>query len=242
MSKAAEIKEVARSIGFSAVGILDKDRFRSLPVGPVEDCVVLVAPESLLATAKSMIVLGFKIWDPVFNLMAVGSVGTGGQANHQLYSEVANGKAWELAHHLWSRGHEAIVTRGVCLKKAAVLAGIGAQGKNTVVVSPEHGTSLRFAGVLTTAALEEDSAFGEDLCGSCTKCVDACPTKALGPHGIELRRCMVYAAEDPRSPLVAGEVRAAEARLLKRPTKNSFVECTICLAACPIGRQALDSA
>jgi epoxyqueuosine reductase QueG len=238
MIVAEEMKRVARGFGFSAIGVVGSGRFASLPVGSVEDAATLASPESVLGAAKSLIVLGFKIWDSSFNLAAFRSADSGGPKFHQLYSEVAAAKAWEVAHYLWSLGHEAIVTRAICLKRAAVLAGIGAQGKNTVVVSPEHGTSLRFAAVLTDAEFEEDPAFAADICGDCARCVNACPTKALGPRGIDIKRCMVYSAEEPGSTEVASDVRTAETRFIKRPTENSFIECSICLAACPIGKAA----
>jgi epoxyqueuosine reductase QueG len=237
MLPSQELKRIAQGIGFSAIGVVGNCRFASLPVGPVEDAATLASPESVLGTAKSMIVLGFRIWDSSFNLAAVRSADLGGSNFHQLYAEVAAAKAWEVAHYLWSLGHEAIVTRAVCLKRAAVLAGIGAQGKNTVIVSPRHGESLRFAAVLTAAEFEEDPAFAGDLCGDCSKCIDACPTKALGPRGIDIKRCMVYSVEHPQSADVASDVRAAEARFIKRSTENSFIECTICLSACPVGKR-----
>jgi len=132
-----------------------------------------------------------------------------------------------------------VSTKAICLKKAAVLAGIGAQGKHTVVVSPIHGSYLRFAAVLTSAELEDDRAFTDDLCRNCMRCIDACPAKALTPFTININRCMVYASENPSSGNVSADVRELERRLIKRPSKHGFIECTICLDSCPIGRNAI---
>jgi epoxyqueuosine reductase len=187
---------------------------------------------------KSVVILGYRIWDPAYNLVVTRPDAAGDAPFHQLYAEVASNKAWEVAHYLKSKGFEAVSTRAICLKKAAVLAGIGAQGKHTVVVSPVYGPHLRFAAVLTSAELEDDQAFTDDLCGSCTRCVDACPTKALRPHLIKIDRCMVYAAENPDSDKVSANVRELEKRFIRRPSKHSFIECTICLDACPIGSRA----
>jgi len=48
---------------------------------------------------------------------------------------------------------------------------------------------------------------------------------------------MVYASENPRSRQVSMETRELEKRFVKRPTPNSFIECSICLEACPIGKK-----
>ena len=81
------------------------------------------------------------------------------------------------------------------------------QGKNTVVVTREFGSKIRLGAVLTSAELEPDSPFSGDLCGDCTRCIGACPTKALKPHNITIKRCMVYALESPESKDVDEDVR-----------------------------------
>jgi len=229
-----EVKDFAYEVGFAAVGVVGHSRVGLIPTGRVDDVIELLSPESLLPHVRSVVVLGYSIWDPVFNLVVMGQDQSDRPAFHQLYAEVASNKAWEVAHFLESRGHEAISTRRICLKKAAVLAGLGTQGKHTVVVSPRHGATLRFAAVLTSAELEEDPMFGEDLCSDCTKCLDACPTSALKPSSIDIKRCMVYAAENPNSEEVQNDVRASEKRFIRRPSRHSFIECTMCLDACPL--------
>jgi len=82
-----------------------------------------------------------------------------------------------------------------------------------------------------------DEPFKDNLCGDCEKCIIACPTKALEPYKIKINRCLTYAAEQPKAKDVPDEVRKIEQKLTMRPTTNSYVECTICLEACPIGRQ-----
>ena len=63
-------------------------------------------------------------------------------------------------------------------------------------------------------------------------CVLACPTRALQPYEIYIRRCLNYAAENHESPLVAEDVRELEIKHIKRPSLNSFIECTICQDVC----------
>ena len=233
--KSSEVKDFAYGVGFASVGVVGRDRMSLIPTGPVADVQTLRSPESLLPSVKSVVILGYRIWDPLYNLVVTRPDATGDAPFHQLYAEVASNKAWEVAQYLESKGFEAVSTRAICLKKAATLAGIGAQGKHTVVVSPVFGPHLRFAAVLTSAELEDDQAFTDDLCGSCMRCIDACPSKALRPHLIDIDRCMVYAAENPGSDKVSADVREMEKRFIRRPSKYSFIECTMCLDACPIG-------
>jgi epoxyqueuosine reductase QueG len=108
------------------------------------------------------------------------------------------------------KGYDSVVTRKIGLKPAAVQAGLGSRGKNTLVVSPEHGSRVRFAAVITTAELDPDLPYTKDLCGDCIRCLVAFPTKALKPYKIDIRHCLTYAAENARA-------------------------CTICQDVCPIG-------
>jgi len=98
------------------------------------------------------------------------------------------------------------------------------------------GPRLRLIAILTAAELDVDEPFEDDLCGECERCIAACPTKALKPYKIQINRCMTYAAEEPEAPDVPADVRSLEKRLIQRPTVHSYVECTTCIEACPIGK------
>ncbi len=246
MVGSSEVKEKARSIGFSAVGILSLEQLGKLPVGDVEGVHTLVPAVDELQSVKSAIILGYHIWDPIFNVhtldprwRGIGLHDPGERFEfHQLYSEVVGRKAWQLAGWLRGLGYDAVPASGLPLKRAAPLAGLGMQGKNTVFISESYGPNLRLGAVLTSADLEPDAPFTRDLCGDCTSCIRACPTGALKPHEVTIKRCMVYALESPESSDVDAEVRAMTDRLIVRPTTGSFIECTRCLDACPIGRGA----
>jgi epoxyqueuosine reductase len=237
-----EIKEYACSIGVAEAGVISLERLRTLPTGDVEDVKTLVGAEEELPSVMSAIVLGCLVRDPILNVMAREprlEPRVRDQKDlkfHQLYGEIAMNKAWMVADHLRRLGYEAKPSNNIALKRAAVLAGLGRQGKNTVVISPVHGPRLRFSSVLTSAELEPDEPYTVDLCRDCDVCIRACPTKALRPYEIDIKRCMVYASENPGSDKVKDDVRELERRMIKRPTPNSFLECTICLDACPLGR------
>ncbi len=245
MVTSREVKDKACEIGFQLVGIVPLERLKRLPKGDVEGVHTLVAAEEELPTVKSAIVLGYHIWDPIFNVHTLDprwkGIGLHESGNkfefHQLYSEVVGKKTWQLAEWLREKGFDAVPAEGLPLKPAAALAGLGMQGKNTVVVTREFGSKIRLGAVLTSAELEPDSPFSGDLCGDCTRCIGACPTKALKPHNITIKRCMVYALESPESKDVDGDVRELTEKLIIRPTPGSFIECTRCLDACPVGRK-----
>jgi epoxyqueuosine reductase len=238
-----EVKEFARSRGVSLVGVTTAERIRDLPTGSISGVKTLRAAAEELPSVRSVIVLAHHVWDPIFNVACdprFRGNGTpylgGGSEWYQLYAEVTTNKAWQVVEYLKKFGHEATVPKNSPFKLLAVEAGLGCQGKNTLVITPEYGPDVRFSAVLTSAELEPDEPFTEELCGDCDRCIASCPTKALHPHEIDIRRCLNYAVENPQSLDVDEDVRALEEKLIKRPTQNSYIECAICQDACPMGR------
>jgi epoxyqueuosine reductase len=238
-----DVVSLSKILGFSHIGITSVDRLHDLPTGNVLDITVLRGVRELLPSTRSVIIAAYRIWDPIFNVVASGPkwlrrgapLDDAGSEFYQLYSQVLDAKAWALAHYLQKNGFEATVSRRISLKLAAVEAGLGCRGKNTLTLNPDHGPFVRFTAILTSALLKPDAQFSKGLCGECTKCIEACPTKALKPYEIDIRRCLTYAAENPDSAMVEEDVRELERKLIRKPTLNSFIECTICQDVCPIG-------
>jgi len=243
MTLTQDLKKEAKKAGFAAAGISNPDMLRDLPYGKINHLGVLNTPEQELPEVRSIILMGIYAWDTAFNIVVDSSDLHFNQKDkpvplegYQLYSQIARSKAWVIAHYLQKKGFDSITSVAIPLKTAAVKCGLGCQGKNTLLVTPNYGPRLRLVSVLTTAELDIDEPYKETLCGDCEICILACPAKALEPYKLKVNRCIVYLSENPRSTDVPDETRELEKRLVTRPTPNSFIDCSTCLEVCPIGR------
>ena len=244
MTLTRNVKKEAEKAGFVAVGISSLDMLRKLPYGKIKHVGTLKTPEEALPEVKSVILMGIHAWDLVFNVVADSTklhfnkklTPNVPLEGYQLYYQIASSKAWKVAQFLMKKGYDSIPSFSIPLKTSAVKCGLGCQGKNTLLVTPTYGPRVRLVSLLTTAELDADEPFQEDLCKSCDKCVRACPGRAIKPYKLDIDKCMVYASENPRSRQVPMATRELEKRFVKRPTPNSFIECSTCLEACPIGK------
>ncbi|MHA1936643.1 MAG: epoxyqueuosine reductase [Candidatus Thorarchaeota archaeon] len=239
------LKEIALRSGFANVGITSPESVYDLYYGWVGKIRKMKSPDEELATVRSIIIMTQKIWDDSFSLSIYPHdwQGYGMHSDDEQFEtyylgyEIMRKKAQFILDYLKMQGHEALISFEIPCKTTAVRCGLGAQGKNTLLVTPEHGPRVMLVSVLTSAELEIDEPFEGDLCGECEKCITTCPTGALRPYTLTINRCMTYSAESPCSPDVPSDVRELERKLVRRPTANSFIDCSICLNVCPIGKK-----
>jgi epoxyqueuosine reductase len=117
-------------------------------------------------------------------------------------------------------------------RTAAVHAGIGWIGKNTCVISQQLGSWLLLGVVITSIPVTAGTQFNiaPDRCGSCTRCIDACPTDALvAPHQMDASRCISYLTIEKKGSIPV-ELRAAMGR--------QVFGCDICQDVCPWNRKS----
>lgn len=115
-------------------------------------------------------------------------------------------------------------TAPVMEKPLAMQAGLGWQGKHSVLVSREFGNWLFLGAIYTTLALEPDPP-EEDHCGSCRRCLSICPTDAFpAPYRLDSRRCIAYLTIEHKGPI---------AREFREAIGNRVFGCDDCLAICP---------
>jgi epoxyqueuosine reductase len=138
------------------------------------------------------------------------------------------------AHTRW------YVDTGPIMEKAwAQQAGLGWIGKHSNLVSHQYGSWLLLGEILTTLELETDQP-GQDLCGSCTLCIRACPTGAITePYVVDARRCISYLTIERHRGPDDGEHLDDVPDDLVAKQGNRIFGCDDCLDVCPYNLQAV---
>ncbi len=189
------------------------------------------SPKALWPEAKSVVMLGVN-YGPAGDPLAALADPTRGAisvyARNRDYHELVKGRLKQLAGFMLA-GRDGDVkvfvdTAPVMEKPLAQAAGLGWQGKHTNLVSRDFGSWLFLGAIFTTLELPPDAP-ERDHCGSCRKCLDACPTQAFpAPYRLDARRCVAYLTVEHKGP-IPREFRAA--------IGNRVFGCDDCLAVCP---------
>jgi len=138
---------------------------------------------------------------------------------------------WESMENLipGARAKICVDTSPILEKALAQRAGLGWIGKHTVLVSSILGSWFVLGEIITDMEIEPDAPH-EDLCGECTRCLDACPTGAIvSPRTLDARRCISY--------LTIEAPRTGSANHGSRVTSHGYsYGCDVCQEACPYNR------
>ena len=111
----------------------------------------------------------------------------------------------------------------------AVKSGLGWVGKNGNLITKNNGSFFFIATLITDLELEADNPFIKDYCGTCTKCIDACPTDAILPDKvIDGSKCISYFTIELKDMLIPEE--------MKGKFENKMFGCDVCQDVCPWNR------
>jgi epoxyqueuosine reductase len=188
-------------------------------------------PQALWPEARTVIVLGVNYApedDPLALLDAPDRGVVSVYARGRDYHDTLKRRLKALAHWIeagWPGALKLFVdTAPVMEKPLAERAGIGWQGKHTNLVSRDFGSWLFLGEIYLSLALEPDAA-ETDHCGSCRRCLDACPTAAFpAPYRLDARRCISYLTIEHKG-MIPAELRPL--------IGNRIYGCDDCLAVCP---------
>ncbi len=195
------------------------------------------APRALWPEAASLVMLGLNYGpdgDPLASLTKPACATISVYARNRDYHDVIKGRLKQLAGFILSRAGAGdakvfVDTAPVMEKPLAQTAGVGWQGKHTNLVSRDFGAWLFLGAIFTTLRLEPDPP-EHDHCGSCSKCLDACPTAAFpAPYRLDARRCISYLTIEHKGPIPLG---------LRAKIGNRIYGCDDCLAVCPWNKYA----
>ena len=252
MSITQEIKQLARDLGFTPVGVAPAHPFTEtraaararLKAGHLEGMPWYTEdrvergtrPAWLLAEARSIIALALP-----YNVGEYAQDTSRPGGPHGIVSRYAWGRDYhnvlrkklrKLVAFLETKHASArfFADTGPVLDRAAAFrAGVGWYGKSTMILTEEQGTWVFLAEVITDLALEYSKPLKKN-CGSCTRCIDACPTGAIvAPYQVDARRCIAY---------LTIENRGGIPRPLRAQVGTRVFGCDICQEVCPVNRYA----
>lgn len=238
------IRRAARDLGFVAVGFTGAEPFPEdaarltawLAAGHHGDLDYLTedrtTPATLLAGARTIVAVALphaRDAVPVERLMTQVARYAVGRDYHVVLKE----RLRELADRVAELAGRALLARA-CVDTAplaehatAARAGIGFTGLNTLTIVPGHGSYVVLGELVLDLALPPDRP-AAPRCGTCTRCLDACPTGAfVGPYVLDARRCISY---------LTIELRGVIPRELRPLIGTRIFGCDVCQEVCPYNR------
>jgi len=245
------IKRKARELGFTLVGITTPEQPSHLNVykdwikaghhgkmAYLETDRAIKAranPRILLPECQSILVLGIPYSNPHSTPSAVADTGPTGRiaayAWGDDYHDVLKVALKELVDYIEELSGTSVANRWytdtgpIMESELAQRAGLGWIGKNSLLINPEQGSYFLLAEILLGIELEADQAVTNDFCGSCTRCIEACPSDCILPNRtIDANRCISYLSIELKD-VIPTENRTQ--------MDNWVFGCDICQEVCP---------
>lgn len=196
---------------------------------------VRINPDLLLPGAKSLIIVLLNYYPNRFqegDQVPIISKYAYGKDYHKVIRKMLQQFVVELNQWNPAAKTRIFVDSAPVMERAwARKAGLGWQGKNSLLINKQFGSFLFIGGIVTDIELEPDQPSGSHFCGTCTRCLDACPTKAIVQPGvIDARRCISYLTIEHK-----GDIPDEFRPLLK----GRIFGCDICQDVCPWNRNAI---
>jgi len=196
------------------------------------------SPESMLEEIRTVITIGMKHVPPPYSLEeAKAATNSGviaayahGDDYHDVMKKHLKAFARDLDELLGAHDQRVYVDTAPVLEHAlAESSGLGWQGKHTLIINREHGSYLMLGEIFTTAEIEPDEA-ASFHCGSCSACIDVCPTKAIAsPFVVDARLCISYLTIEYKGFIPVE---------LRHLMGNRIYGCDDCQMVCPWNQKA----
>jgi epoxyqueuosine reductase len=191
-----------------------------------------IDPREIFPPARSVVVVALNYFTPHQHQQSPATGKVSRYAWGDDYHDVVKEKLRQLL--AWIKEQEPSAEGKVCVdiqpvmdKAWAVRAGLGWLGKHSNVITPEHGSWVFIGELLLNLDLEHDRERIEDHCGTCTLCIDACPTSAITePYVVDSNKCISYATIELRAPELPEGMGLA----------GWLYGCDICQDVCPWNR------
>ncbi|MCC6258130.1 MAG: tRNA epoxyqueuosine(34) reductase QueG [Chitinophagaceae bacterium] len=243
------VKKIAKELEFSHCGIaraerLDEDARRleswllkghHAGMGYMENHFELrVDPTKLVPGAKSVITLMMNYYPSELQEKGIPKISKYAYGNdyHDIIREKLNQFLFRLRENFGEINGRGFVDSAPVLERTwATKTGLGWVGKNGNLINKEHGSFFFLSTLITDLALPPDDPFARDYCGTCTKCIDNCPTEAIHPNkDIDARRCISYLTIELKDMLIPEEFSGK--------FEDWMFGCDICQDVCPWNRFA----
>ena len=238
------LEDAAKSLGFHALGVarvpinLRREYYEEWIINGKNGMMSWMErnndrrlhPDRLIPEARSIVVLGMNYYQPVPDRpYRIAKYALGDDYHNMILKRLK--KLCTIMREEFGGVQRPYVDTGPLLEKPiAEAAGLGWQGKSTILVEPERGTWSFLGNIITTLDLPADTS-GKDRCGTCTRCIDVCPTKAItAPYQLDATKCISYLTIE-HDGVIPEDYREA--------IGDRLYGCDECLDVCPWNKWAV---